>query len=409
MSLALKSAGPGGGLSIALIGPDEDRRREVSGALSCYQGGRVREFLSFPPDLDLLQEMLQQRYDVVIIDLDSNPDYALRVVETICAAGDATVMVYSARVDLDMALRSMRAGAREFLQLPLVPAELAQALSRVVVRAPAAGAKRVNRKTFVFLGSKGGSGVTTIASNFAVLLAQESEQSTLLIDLGLPLGDAALNLGMITEYSTANVFDDPSRLDASFLSSLLARHSTGLAVLAAPSEFPRTEASREAIERLMQVARQNFDYVVVDVGTRLDLRQTNLFDDSTFIYLVVQAGISELRNANRMISKFYSGSDCRLQIVLNRYIPNAMGFDDKNLAKALTREIDWKIPDDYATARRTKNTATPIALEDSSLSRVIRQMAMKAGGVPEKKRKSGLLGSLWPFSREIDGAEPSGS
>jgi pilus assembly protein CpaE len=409
MPVTLKSTGAESDLSIALIGPDEDRRRDVSSALSCYQGGRVREFLSFPPDLDLLPEMLQQHYDVVIIDLDSDPDYALRVVETICTAGDATVMVYSAKVDLDMALRAMRAGAREFLQLPLVPAELAQALSRVVVRAPAANGKRVNRKTFVFLGSKGGCGVTTIAANFAVLLAQETEQSTLLIDLGLPLGDAALNLGMITEYSTANVFDEPNRLDASFLSSLLARHSTGLAVLAAPSEFPRTEASREAIEKLLTVARQNFDYVVVDVGTRLDLRQTNLFDDSTFIYLVVQAGISDLRNANRMISKFYAGSDCRLQIVLNRYIPNAMGFDDKNLAKALTRDVDWKIPDDYATARRTKNTATPIALEDSSISRVIRQMAMKAGGVPEKKRKSGLLGSLWPFSREIESAEPSES
>jgi Flp pilus assembly CpaE family ATPase len=46
--------------------------------------------------------------------------------------------------------------------------------------------------------------VTTISSNFAVALAQVSGQRTLLIDLGLPLGDAALNLGMIPQYSTTN-------------------------------------------------------------------------------------------------------------------------------------------------------------------------------------------------------------
>ncbi len=90
---------------------------------------------------------------------------------------------------------------------------------------------------FVFLGAKGGCGVTTIASNFALALAQESGQNTLLIDFGLPLGDAAINLGMATEYSTANALQDFNRLDANFLSGLLAKHSSGLNVLAAPSEF----------------------------------------------------------------------------------------------------------------------------------------------------------------------------
>ena len=87
---------------------------------------------------------------------------------------------------------------------------------------------------FVFLGAKGGCGVTTIASNFALALAQESGQNTLLIDFGLPLGDAAINLGMAAEYSTANALQDSNRLDANFLSGLLAKHSSGLNVLAAP-------------------------------------------------------------------------------------------------------------------------------------------------------------------------------
>ena len=56
----------------------------------------------------------------------------------------------------------------------------------------------------VFLGGKGGSGVTTVACNFAVSLAQECSQSTVLIDLDLPLGDAALNLGISPQFSTAD-------------------------------------------------------------------------------------------------------------------------------------------------------------------------------------------------------------
>jgi pilus assembly protein CpaE len=388
-----------GVLSIALIGPNEVHRKEVARSLSAFPGGTIREFSSFPPDLDLLPQMLEQHYDVVVIGLDSNPKYALEIVETIFANGSATIMVYSAQADLDLALKCMRAGAREFLTLPLDSAELAAALARIAIRQPGtSNAKKSARKLFVFLGAKGGCGVTTIAANFAVSVAQESGLSTLLIDLGLPLGDAALNLGMVTEYSTANAFQDFTRLDASFLSSLLARHSSGLSVLAAPGEFPRSQGSNEAIDKLLTVARQNFDYVVVDAGSRLDLRGTVLFEESANLYLITQIRVSELRNANRLITQFFSTRGSKLQVVLNRYIPHAMGFDEKRIAKALTRVADWKIPDDYATARRTQNTATPIALEDSPISRSIRQMARKGCSLPKNRDKGfSLLGALWPF------------
>ena len=82
-------------------------------------------------------------------------------------------------------------------------------------------------------------------------------------------------------------------------------------------------------------------------------------------------------------------------MVLNRYTPQALLFEDKQIEKALTRPIDWKIPDDYATARRTQNTAIPIAMEDSSISRAIRRMARRASGLPEdddKGHRSGLFG-----------------
>jgi pilus assembly protein CpaE len=297
-------------------------------------------------------------------------------------------MVYSASPDLEMAISAMRAGAREFLKLPLATADMADALARVVVRPPVPRpAKSTAKKSFVFLGAKGGCGVTTLASNFAVCLAQESGQSTLLIDLGLPLGDVAINLGMSPRYSTANAFQDSDRLDASFLASLMTEHASGLHVLAAPSEFFKTPPNSAVIDKLLFVARQNYDFVVVDAGSRVDLKSSTLFEDSAIVYLVTQIGVSELRNANRMISHFFAHRIHTLQIVLNRYAPHALGFDEEHITKALTRPAEWRIPDDYATARRTQNAATPIAFEDSPISRAIHQMARAACGMCEQPGK----------------------
>jgi pilus assembly protein CpaE len=386
---------PGPGLlSVLLIGPDEQRRRAIVEALSASPVGIIREHSSYPSDLDELPRMLDQQCDVVVVDLDSNAEYALEVVEGIYAYGSATVIVCSAMANLELAVRCMRAGAREFLTLPLNPATIADALARISIRGSSPTARRTARKLFVFLGAKGGVGVTTVAANFAVSLAQESVQSTLLVDLGLPLGDAALNLGMVTVYSTFNALENTSRLDASFLSTLLAKHASGLSVLAAPSEFSPAQPPVEAVDKLMAIARQNFDYVVVDAGTRMDLKDARFFDDSAVLYLITQAGVTELRNSNRMIGQYFVSRGPKLQVVINRYLPQQLLLDDKAIEKALTRPIDWKIPDDYATARRTQNSATPLALEDSPISRAIRRMARKACGLPEEdvKSRAGLLG-----------------
>ena len=377
-------------LSIALIGPDQLRRKEAANALLACNGVEVREYLAYPANLDEVPRLIEQRNDVIIIDLDSNPEFALELVESLCANGSATVMVYSSKPDPELLVRCMRAGAREFLTPPFEHSKMAEALVRAsarrsVTRLP----RRTGGRLLVFLGAKGGAGVTTLACNFAVSLAQESGQSTILIDLDLPLGDAALNLGISTEYSTVNALQEAGRLDASFLHKLLTKHSSGVWVLAAPGKFPLFHATNEAIDKLMSVARQEFDNVVVDVGARLDLTDTALFKDAFAIYLVTQAGIPELRNSNRLISQFFTVGSPKLEIVINRYEPRALGVTDETITKALTRPPTWKIPNDYAAVRQMQNTATPLALGDSPIARLIKQMATSICGQratqPKKK------------------------
>jgi pilus assembly protein CpaE len=380
-------------LSVALLGPDDPHRHAVAAILAARPGLRLSEVIFLPGNPADLAASLAKRHDAVVMDVDNDPEMALRLVEVLNGYSQIYVMAYSARADMKLAIRFMRAGVREFFTFPLDANEVGAALNRAARRhAEAAAAAKPAGKLLVFLGTKGGCGVTTLAANFALALAQESEQPTLLIDLGQPLGDVGINLGMRTQYSVETALQDTERLDSSFLETLVARHGSGLSVLAAPTDFPENEVPKQALDKLLDVARQSFDYVVVDAGSRVDLMGTSLFEQPTTIYLITQVGITELRNAHRMITQFFSTRDKSLQIVLNRYTQRALLFDDAQIAKTLTRPAQWKIPDDYAAARRTRNTATPLALVDSGIAQSIREMARDAGGiVPEAEEKKGFF------------------
>lgn len=383
-------------LSIALISPNLERRAAAALALTRCSGGDVTEFPNYPPGLDDLSGMLSQRFDVVIIELDSDPEYALELVESLGGDGMATVMVYSASADPELLVRCMRAGAREYLTLPLAPEVMAEALVRAAARRPMMqnqNTKKTAGRLLAFLGAKGGAGATMLACNFAVGLAKESDEKTLLIDLDVPLGDAALNLGIVPEFSTIDALDAAERIDGRFLSQLLVKHSSGLMVLAAPGRFVHYKPSDDSINRLLHVARQEFDNVVVDLGSKLDLMGTAAYKDATALYLVTQASIPELRNSNRLISQFFSGGGPKLEIVINRFESRSLGVSEEHITKALTRPAQWKIPNDYASVRNMQINATPLVLSDTAIARQIRQMVNAVTGksqTPAKKKGFGL-------------------
>lgn len=376
-------------LSIALIGPEEHRRNAVAKAIARSQIGMTQEFRSYPAAGEV-SRLLESNYDIIVVELDSNPEHALQLVEYLWTTSSVPVMVYSVRADPEMLVRCMRAGAREFLTVPIASEMIAEALIRAAARRPAAPSlKKVSGKIFLFLGSKGGSGVTTIAINFAVALAQESGQKALLIDFGFPIGDAALSLGIKPHFSTAHALENSDRLDSSFISKLLSAHDSGLFVLSAPDQYAATQPSPESVERLINIVRQDFDYVVVDAGSSFGPALKSLLDASTAVYLVTQVGISELRNSNRLISQFFKAGRPKLEVVLNHFSERLLGIDEHHIRKALTVPIDWKIPADRDSAVRAQNTAQPLVLQDSPISRVVRGMARTACGlpkVPQRKR-----------------------
>jgi pilus assembly protein CpaE len=383
-------------LTVAVIGPDDRRRGAVASAVTAPWCSEVQQISNYPEGGRLI-ETIDKAYDVVIVDLDGDPERALTVVEQIARVTQSTVMIVSAVNDSDLMIRCMRAGAREFLSLPVAQTAMVEALAR-------ASARKANQNTRVkgdgqlcmFWGAKGGSGVTMVATNFAIAAAKEAGQKVLLIDLDLPLGDAVLNLGLTPQYSTVDALQNYLRLDANFLSKLLIKHDpSGIWVLAAPGRLIPVPFSSDAVDKLISVARQEFDVVVVDSGSRFDLTGTTVFDPKAHIYLVTQVSIPELRNTNRLAADLFGPKSPKFEVILNRWESSSLGLDEDHITKIITRKPQWKIPNDYSAVREMQNSATPIAMNESAISRVISQMARSACGLPEKPVKKKKLMSLF--------------
>ena len=379
-------------MSIAVVDPDAERRKAVSGVIENGGTATVSTQTGYLSAPDVAQLLANNSFRAIFVAIDSNPDQALRMVESLCVLDSATVMVYSQHGANDLMMRAMWAGAREFFLEPLSPPEIDNALSRVAARTAPVVKRKTAGRSFVFLGAKGGAGVTTLAANFAVALARESAESTLLVDLDLPNGDAALNLGIISRYSTLDALRDIGTLDIASLSRLLVRHDSGLSVLAAPGRFQKIKLDNAAVDKLLAIAAQAFDSVVIDAGARTDWTGTRLFADASIIYLISQVGIPELRNANRVITESLSARASQLQVVLNRYAPRMFGIDDDAIERALTVPANWRIQSDFLTLHRMQLQSAPLVLEDSPIARTIGKMARNACGLPTIEAKKKMLG-----------------
>ena len=267
----------------------------------------------------------------------------------------------------------MQAGARELLIEPLLPETVSEALSRAAARRPVI--KKAQGKMLVFVPTKGGVGVTTMATNFAMALTAESGARVVVVDMDFQLGEIALGLGMTPAFSVVDALKNGARLDREFLSTILSRHASGLAVLASPEEydffhFPIDDGA----DKLFRILREEFDYVVVDTGTCHGHVQETLFEMADNLYLVTELTFPSLRNALQRLITYLATHDNgrQLEVVLNRFnLPASGDIDVKPSAvKAMGHQVNWRIPNGYAAA---------LAAQDQWCSACSRQFADYAG------------------------------
>jgi pilus assembly protein CpaE len=381
-------------LRTILVGPDEERRKAVLAAISEQPVTLVAELKDYSAVRQLKPGV--DDWDVALLDLDSDPDLCLAVVQSISGKSAAsTVMVCSASEDPELLMRCMWAGAREFLRFPITPHTLTEALLRAVARLAESTGTRRSGKLLVFVGAKGGAGVTTIATNLALALRQETGAEVVLLDLDIELGESSLLLGLKPSFTLLDVVKNSKRLDRELLSGLLAKHESGLVVMAGPDEYEGpTSFDNGDLTKLLYLLREQFAYVVVDAGPNLGRSAGLLMELAESIYVVSQADIPGLRNAQRYVSHIQRFGREKVRLVMNRYDPRRHEIEEERIVKAVGVPVAWKVPNDYAAVHRSHNTAVPLVQGDSPVARMVRQMAREACGKriePVAKKGLGLF------------------
>jgi pilus assembly protein CpaE len=323
--------------------------------------------------------------DVAIIDIDSDDEKAMQLVENIAKTyPDTGIVVVSSRTDGQMILRAMRAGAREFLTSPVQIDELVGSLDRVASTSD--GKQRSNAGSIISVaGASGGVGNTSIAVNLAVALAANPDRSVVLIDLDLALGDADVFLDMIPDYTLLDVAQNISRLDLALLRKSLTKHETGVYLLPRPVQIEDISSiSNEDFKRVLGLLKASFTHLVIDLSKSYSRLDIAALEASQHIVLLTQLDLPCLRNVVRLLSSLevYEGVNEKINIVVNRAGLDKTQISSAKAEETIDREIFWRIPNNYPVISECRNNGVPLLqnAKNAAITHSICELADKLSG-----------------------------
>jgi len=356
------------GIAVALLAEDREQSAILNTRVeSTHLTRTVLNHVGFPlgPSDAVLRQILDQRAEVVIVDIDpQNPQRAVRAIELIHAsAGDVTIFAVGDMSQPLNIVSAMRAGAREFLDRGASREALVEAFTRFTASLSRAQRSAGKARVFTFLNAKGGVGATTTAVNTAVAL-QQAHGRTVLVDFA-PIGHAALQLNLRPQFSVVDALQNLHRMDTSLLDGLMVQYSNGLHLLAGAQQPHNAVPTAAELARLFDLLVSQYHFVVVDCSGRLDATTQMVSDLSNAVLLVVQSDVVSLWSAGRIQTFLQEGAGRdRLRIVLNRYkkIP---GFTDEDVEKATNCKVLWKIPNNFQIVGPAIDKGSPIALHES--------------------------------------------
>src|SRR4051812_47533322 len=352
--------------------------------------------------------------DLVIVDIRSDASSGMAAIERLRATSSSlAIFAVAAAAEPDLILQAMRAGANEFF--PWNAAEGSQqarateesfhgAVRKSAARREAASAGgKQPCVTHAFLGAKGGAGTTTVAVNCGVELARLTKRPTVVVDLKTCLGEVALFLGIRPRFTVLDAVENLHRLDKDFLKELVARHKSGLDILAGSEQFDRPNAQDAgAIEELLRVLTKTYDYVIIDAGNVINACVAAALYASDTIFLVTNPDLPSIRNAQRLVDRVRqlgAGGE-RIKILLYRVSDQSL-IAPKQIETALGYGIHQQFSSDYRTVSTALNSGVPLALANHSelaaqFSSFTRQMlgVHQEDAKPEPEKRRAFLGLL---------------
>ena len=315
--------------------------------------------------------VLAERPDAVLLDIDPEDPDDWEVVSQIKnhqALAGVPVLATAERITSAGIRRLLRDGVDDFVPQPPTASDILEALDGA--QRKIRGARRAGEgqgRIVAFLRAGGGMGATTLAVHGALSLLGEDDargragkRSVGLLDLDLQFGTTALALDIVPNDGIVEITRTPSRLDGALLRGAMVPHASGLHVLTAPrAPVPLDILNPALCGRILDVARQEFAYVVVDTPPSLTAWTESVLALSDIVYLVTQLTVPALAQARRLLDALEDEGhyDDTVQVVLNRYRKQRFGQDlgVAQAEKVLNRKVRHLVANDYGLVTRALN------------------------------------------------------
>ncbi len=383
-------------LRLALVDPNDTTRESLKATLLGLECVWLEAECS---KYAFFQDVLKQTNpDVGFIAMDSDSDQAIDLIDAISRNNpNVTLLVASSSTDGSLILRTMRAGAKEFLTQPIKPEEIAAALSRIHRSRFGEGESSRGCKVITVTGATGGVGATSLAVNVGCALAADPSHSVVLLDLDLTIGDADVFLDTVPEYTLTDVSQNVARLDFTLLRRSLTKHASGLYLL------PRPVALEEALlvtpddlSRVIGLLKATFTHLIIDASkayNALDMLALRLSDE---VLMVTQLDLPCLRNVVRLMISFERTPQLKekTRIIVNRAGQGGSSISLRKAQETLGQEVYWQVPNDFRTMIEVRNNGVPLLEQapKAAITQSINQLAAALDGRSDADGPSEIAG-----------------
>ena len=375
---------------------DPEASREIREALA---SSPLTRLLTESSESDqFLSDVLRLHPSAAIIVLEDNVEKGFALIKQIAAQCPDTAVITAARdTSPAVILGSLRAGAREFIQLPIIVDEFHTVLERVSEFAASNSALKKSGRMIAVFSGKGGAGVSFFAANLAAAM----NVPTLLADLNLQAGDSATFLGLMPKYSMADFVVNRTRLDEALMNSLITTHSPKLSLLAAPLEAHEVEDIKpQDVTEILHLLGQKFDSIVLDMPNAFDPVTIAALDMADDILLLMTLDIPGIRSTKRALKVFerLGYPHTKVHVVVNRWSKN-IDVELQKVESHLDEQLIGFVPNDYRKVMESINLGRPLVQTDptSKLTLEIKRIAalVLGGNYTRTQTPKRLLGSVF--------------
>ncbi len=390
-----RSAQPQSELTSLMISPNRELAQQFSATLPSTRAFHVlAEMKSYPPVQTLDIRLRQLRPDLVFLDLATDLDQAAELIGFIAGIRPPVYVVGLHFLnDSEAILKSLRAGATEFLYAPFDIEMQRQALVRIVrLRKPSTRSEADRGRLVVFSSSKPGSGASTLACETAFALNKQSGKKILLADFDVISGSVAFFLKIGQEFSLLDALKQMDESGEPDWSSLVVS-TDGIDVLTAPDTPANDPLDPDRLHDALESLREVYDWIVIDLPSLFEKLSLLTMSDCDEAFVVSTSELPSLhltRKAVAYLGAVGFGME-RYRVLVNR-LGKQENITSEDMAKIFGAPVHATFPNDYLSIHKGMTLGTPLGVRcplGKSVDTFAGQLAARASA--EKKRAGAQL------------------